>query len=203
MSAIVVIDSGGANLASLVHALARLGVTAEVSREPGVIRDAERVILPGVGAAGAAMQRLVEYGLVDTLRTLQQPLLGICLGMQLLFDRSAEGDTACLGIIEGRVEALRSAPGLSVPHMGWNTLQLTETGRADPLLEGLGEQPWFYFVHGYHLPAEHPAVLARCKHGVAIGAVVRRNNFWGVQFHPERSAEAGARLLANFLQVTP
>lgn len=203
MSALVVIDSGGANLASLVHCLARLGVAAEVSRDPEVIRAAERVILPGVGAAGAAMQRLIEHGLVDTLRSLKQPLLGICLGMQLLFEHSAEGDTACLGIIEGRIEPLRPAPGLSVPHMGWNTLQLSEAGRDDPLLAGLGMNPWFYFVHGYFLPAAHPAALAHCVHGVAVGAVVRRRNFWGVQFHPERSAESGARLIANFLQATP
>jgi glutamine amidotransferase len=202
VSALVVIDSGGANLASLEHCLARLGVETQISRDPAVIRAATRVILPGVGAAAAAMQRLAQYKLIDTLRALQQPVLGICLGMQLLFERSAEGQTPCLGIIAGGIEALHPAPGLTVPHMGWNTLQLSDAAAADPLLAGLGAQPWFYFVHGYYLPATHPAVLAHCEHGVAIGAVVRQRNFWGVQFHPERSARAGAQLIDNFLRTT-
>lgn len=202
MTGIVVIDSGGANLASLVHCLGRLGVEATVSREPQTIRAAERVILPGVGAAGAAMQRLHDSHLIDTLRGLRQPVLGICLGMQLLFERSAESDTICLGLIPGRIEALVATPEHTAPHMGWNTVQRNAQGQNDPLLIGLESQPWFYFVHGYHLPAQHPNALAYCEHGVAIAAVVRQQNFWGVQFHPERSAQAGAALMRNFLQVT-
>lgn len=192
-----IIDSGGANLASLQFALERLGVTARLARRPEDLAQAPRAILPGVGAAADAMSRLARSGLDEAVRRYDRPLLGICLGMQLLFDRSEEGDTACLGIIPGRVSALVPAPGRPVPHMGWNTLQ---TVRADPLLGGLGPDDWVYFVHGYHLPADDadPALLARTDYGVAVTAAVRRGNFMGVQFHPERSGAAGARLLANF-----
>ena len=194
---VVVIDSGGANLASLGFALERLGATAMVTQDPRVITAAQRVILPGVGNATAIMSRLAARGLVDVIRGLQQPVLGICLGMQILFEHSDEGDVTTLGLMPGRIEAITPQADLTVPHMGWNTLR---TLRDDPLLKGIGLDDWFYFVHGYHAPASSVATLAVVDYGKPLAAVVRRNNFCGVQFHPERSARSGARLLANFLE---
>ena len=196
----VIVDSGGANLASLVYALARLGVSARVSRDPEVIASADRVLLPGVGAADAIMQRLSAAQLIEVLRSLQCPVLGICLGMQLLFDSSSEGDTSTLGIIPGRIERLSPAPGLPVPHMGWNTLELQGS---DPLLEGIDRTDRCYFVHSYYLPATHPAVIATANYGVGVAAAVRRGNFRGVQFHPERSGHVGRKILENFLRLGP
>ncbi len=196
-SDVVIVDSGGANLASLCFALERLGTRAVVSSDPQTVRAAPRVLLPGVGSARDAMARLDAHGLARVIPTLRQPLLGICLGMQLLFERSEEGDVACLGVLEGRIARLRGAPGLPVPHMGWNTL---DTQSAEPLLDGLGARDYFYFVHGYAAPAVSSTV-ATTDYGGPFSAVVRRANFVGVQFHPERSAAAGARLLANFLQM--
>ncbi len=194
---VVIIDSGGANLASLVFALERLGARPRVSADPAVIVAAPRLLLPGVGSAADAMRRLRGNGLDAVIAALTQPLLGICLGMQLLFEHSDEGDTRCLGVLPGRVTALAAAPGLPVPHMGWNTL---ESLRPDPLLEGIAGGEYFYFVHGYAAsPAE--TTLAVTDYGGPRVAVARRGNFRGVQFHPERSGPAGARLLANFLGI--
>jgi glutamine amidotransferase len=196
---VVIVDSGGANLASLQHALARLGAATRVSDDPTTIADAPRVLVPGVGSAQNAMQRLRDRKLDTLLPGLRQPVLGICLGMQLLFDRSDEGDTTCLGIVPGRVQRLAPGANLPVPHMGWNSLQLRRT---DPLLAGIGADDWFYFVHSYAVtPGAH--TLANAHYGVEVAAVVRRDNFWGTQFHPERSSVAGARLLANFLSLRP
>lgn len=194
---VVIVDSGGANLASLGHALSRLGARSLVSDDPAVVGNAARVLVPGVGSAQNAMQRLRARGLDQLLPRLGQPVLGICLGMQLLFERSEEGDTTCLGIIPGTVARLTPAPGLPVPHMGWNSLSLRHEAA---LLAGIGADDWFYFVHGY---AATPAAttIASTRYGVDLAAVVRRDNFWGTQFHPERSSVAGARLLANFLSL--
>ncbi|MDE2050231.1 MAG: imidazole glycerol phosphate synthase subunit HisH [Gammaproteobacteria bacterium] len=194
----LIIDSGGANLASLQFALERLGARAAVSCDAREIAGAARVVLPGVGSAADAMQRLRRSGLAELLPTLRQPVLGICLGMQLLFERSAEGATECLGILPGTVRRLQAARGRPVPHMGWN--QLSDS-RRDPLLEGIEPGEYFYFVHSYAVPASE-LTLAGVQYGEAISAVVRRGNFWGTQFHPERSASAGARLLGNFLGLT-
>jgi imidazole glycerol-phosphate synthase subunit HisH len=193
----VIVDSGGANLASLKFALDRLGARSVVSADAQVIGTARRVMLPGVGAAHDAMARLSDLGLVTCLRSLQQPLLGICLGMQLLFSHSAEGATDCLRIIDGTVQRLIAAPGRPVPHMGWNCCR--PTGH-DPLLQGIGEHDYFYFVHGYAAPATADTT-ALTEYGAAFSAVVSHGNFHGVQFHPERSSAAGARVLANFLAL--
>ena len=195
---VVLVDSGGANLGSVRYALERLGATPLVSGDAAVIAAADRVILPGVGAAGPGMARLRELGLVDVLRGLRQPLLGICLGMQLLFEASEEGDTACLGLLPGTVRKLAPAPGLRVPHMGWNRL---EPRRPSALLAGIAPGDWAYFVHGYAAPVTEDCVAAS-THGAAFAAVVSRGNVHGAQFHPERSAATGARLLANFLEAT-
>ena len=194
---LAIIDSGGANIGSVIHALKRLGAEPVFTSDANTIRSAERVLLPGVGAAGAAMSRLKELGLVQCIRELQQPVLGICLGMQFLFESSTEDDTQCLGIIPGRLQKLKPSKGIRVPHMGWNTTTVT---RADSLFSGLPEQPWFYFVHSYYAPIG-PATLASCLHGESFTAVVRQKNFYGAQFHPERSARSGSRLLANFLEL--
>lgn len=194
---LAIIDSGGANIGSVMHALKRLGAEPKFTADVATIRSAERVLLPGVGAAGAAMARLRELGLVQCIRELQQPVLGICLGMQLLFEKSDEDDTRCLGIIPGTLKKLQPSEGIRVPHMGWNT---TTSLGPDPLLAGLPEQPWFYFVHSYCAPVG-PATLATCLHGELFAAIVRQGNYCGAQFHPERSARNGARLLANFLEL--
>lgn len=194
--AIVVVDSGGANLASLDYALERLGVRACVTTDSAIISSADRVLLPGVGNAAAIMSRLEELTLTPVIRALSAPVLGICLGMQLLFEHSAEGDTSGLGLLPGRIERMAATPGRSVPHMGWNTLKIE---RDDPLLHGLSNDDWFYFVHGYYAPASASSVIATVEHGEPYAAVVRHRNFCGVQFHPERSGQSGARLLANFM----
>jgi glutamine amidotransferase len=193
----VIVDSGGANLASLRYALERLGARAQVSNDARTIAGAARVVLPGVGAAAHAMQRLHAAGLTSVLRALTQPVLGVCLGMQLLFAVSEEGFTECLGVLPYAVRRLRSAPQRPVPHMGWNQLcQL----RPDPLLEGVPDGAYAYFVHSYAVPlTQH--TLASTEYGAAVSAVVRHENFWGTQFHPERSAATGARVLANFLRL--
>jgi glutamine amidotransferase len=194
---VAIIDSGGANIASLQFAFERLGAQARVTSDAAAIRCAPRVILPGVGAAANAMQRLHQSGVAALLPTLKQPVLGICLGMQLLFQRSEEGLTECLGIIPETVRCLRAAPGLPVPHMGWNQLAPL---REDPLLAGISAGDYVYFVHGYAATVS-PFTLATTDYGTAVSAVVRQGNFWGTQFHPERSAGTGARVLANFLRL--
>jgi imidazole glycerol-phosphate synthase subunit HisH len=193
----VIIDSGGANLASLQFAFERLGARTHVTTDKHAIASAPRVILPGVGAAADAMQRLRGSGVAGILPSLKQPVLGICLGMQLLFERSEEGPTDCLGVVPETVRRLRPAPGLPVPHMGWNQLSPI---REDPLLDGISPDDYVYFVHSYAAPvSDH--TLATADYGIPISASVRRRNFWGTQFHPERSAGTGARVLANFLRI--
>lgn len=193
----VIIDSGGANLASLQFAFERLGARTHVSAQADEIANATRVILPGVGAAADAMQRLRNSGIAALLPKLTQPVLGICLGMQLLFAHSEEGSTDCLGILPETVRRLRAAPGLPVPHMGWNQLAPL---RDDPLLEGITPDEYVYFVHSYAAPVSS-ITLATADYGIPLSAVVRKGNFWGAQFHPERSAATGARVLANFLRL--
>jgi glutamine amidotransferase len=197
MNPVAIIDSGGANIASLRAALARLGADSVVTQDPGVITRAPRVLLPGVGSANAAMAILRAAALDRLIPTLKQPLLGICLGMQILFDHSEEGPADGLGVIPGNVGKLKAAPGLPVPHMGWNQLEQT---RPDPLLEGVNSLDHVYFVHSFAV-APTPYTLATTNYGIAISAVVRRDNFCGTQFHPERSGVVGARILANFLKA--
>jgi glutamine amidotransferase len=192
-----IIDSGGANLASLQFAFERLGAKTRVTADAREIAAAPRLVLPGVGCAADAMERLRRCALDTLLPSLTQPVLGICLGMQLLFERSEEGPTPCLGILPGQVRRLPASAGYPVPHMGWNRL---EEWKADPLLAGLAPGAYFYFVHGYGVPACELTV-APVEYGGALSAVVRQDNFWGVQFHPERSAASGARLLSNFLSL--
>lgn len=192
---VVLIDAGGTNIGSVCYALERLGANAVMTADPARIRAASHVILPGVGAADEGMRRLRESGLDGVIRNLAQPVLGVCLGMQLLLEHSEEGDTPCLGVLPGTVRKLRGSTGLRVPHMGWNGLHIE---RADPLLVGIGEGDYAYFVHGYAAPMSS-ATLASSTHGARFSAIVRQDNFCGMQFHPERSGFLGARLLKNFL----
>ena len=195
---VAIIDSGGANIASLRAALGRQGADSVVTTDHAVIKRAARVLLPGVGSAHNAMLRLRGAGLDQLIPTLKQPLLGICLGMQLLFDRSDEGPVNCLGVIPGSIGKLQFEPGKPVPHMGWN--QMTQV-RDDPLLEGISSLDHVYFVHSFFAPTSS-ATVAITDYGVALTAVARRENFCGTQFHPERSGVVGARILANFLKAS-
>ena len=194
---VVLVDAGGTNIGSVRYALQRLGVDAALTSDAAAIRAADKVILPGVGAAGPGMARLRELGLVDLMRSLTQPVLGVCLGMQLLCEHSEEGDVDCLGVVPAKVRRLLEQPGLRVPHMGWNRLQRQ---RDHALLADLGEQDWAYFVHSFAVPTGDYA-LATTDYGGPFAAVIARDNFHGMQFHPERSAKVGARLLKNFLEL--
>ncbi|MET0292383.1 MAG: imidazole glycerol phosphate synthase subunit HisH [Steroidobacteraceae bacterium] len=198
---VAVIDSGGANLASIGFALDRLGAKAVVTTDHAVIRSAPRVLLPGVGAAEDAMQRLSDAGLVSLIPELTQPVLGVCLGMQLLFSASEESSsgalTQCLGILPGTVARLPGSPATPVPHMGWNR---SDRRVDDPLFQDIGPEQYFYFVHSFAAPVVD-STIAATHYGTDFTAAVRWRNFRGVQFHPERSAAAGSRLLANFLRL--
>lgn len=198
MSGVGLIDAGGANLGSVRYALERLGVDVRMVREPAELNGVQCVILPGVGAAAEGMRRLHAQGLVQPLRELQVPLMGICLGMQLLFERSEEGEVECLGLLPGVVHRMQPAEGVRVPHMGWNTLLML---RESPLLNGVVTGSSAYFVHSYAAPVTSDTVAA-CDHGGQFTAVVQRGRLCGAQFHPERSADAGARILRNFIEIT-
>jgi glutamine amidotransferase len=194
---LAIIDSGGANIASLRFAVERLGYEATLTTDARTVREATHVILPGVGAAADCMRRLQGAGLVDTIRSLRQPLLGVCVGMQLLFESSEEGDVPCLGLLPGRVQRFANHEQLPVPHMGWNQL---EFDRDSPLLQDIAAGDHVYFVHSYSAPVSE-LTLASSLYGERFSAIVQRGNVFGAQFHPERSARTGATLLRNFLQL--
>lgn len=195
-SDVAIIDSGGANIASLQHAFDRLGRSAVLTTDPATIRSARRVLLPGVGAARDVMQRLRQNGLVDVIRELEQPVLGICVGMQVLAEASEEEDVDCLGIIPGIVKKLPASTADPVPNMGWCPLERIADHAA---LRGIDSGDYFYFLHSYALPVG-PYTLAAARHARNFSAIVAKQNFIAVQFHPERSATGGARLLDNFVR---
>lgn len=194
---LVVVDLGASNTASMVFALERLGVKPRVTADHAAIAEAERLILPGVGSAAFVMERLRAKGLEPVLKAFARPLLGVCLGQQLLHEASAEGPTPCLGLLPGRVEPLRASADLPVPHMGWNRLQELAN---HPLLDGVAEGAHVYFVHSF-AAAVSEATIARTDYGGAFAAVEARGHVMGTQFHPERSSSVGARILANFLKL--
>ena len=198
MIRLAIIDSGGANIASLRYAIDRLGIDSKITTDPQALRAATHVILPGVGAAADCMERLRSANLIETVRSLRQPLLGVCVGMQLLFESSEEGDVACLGLLPGRVQRFAERDGLPVPHMGWNQLEFTQPS---PLLDDIDSGDYVYFVHSYCVPVSDSTV-ATATYGERFAAIVRHGNVFGAQFHPERSARAGALVLRNFLLVS-
>jgi imidazole glycerol-phosphate synthase subunit HisH len=193
---LVLLDSGGSNLGSVQAAFSRMGVDAPVTSDKNKIKNATHVILPGVGAARVSMNRLYENGLIDVIPMIQQPLLGICVGMQLLFESSDESDTKCLGLLPGKVKKLQAQPSVRIPHMGWNQLLVNAPGL---LCDGLQDAN-VYFVHSYGADVSE-YTLAQTSHGNAFSAIVQKENVMGAQFHPERSGKAGAQLLKNFLTI--
>lgn len=195
---VVIVDSGAANVGSVVYAMERLGYHPRVTQDAKEIRIASRVIFPGVGAAGIAMRRLRERGLDRLLPMLTQPVLGVCLGMQLFFRHTEEDDTTCLGILQSNVTRIPGAPGCRVPHMGWAPLRRSKDS---VLTEGLTDGAYAYFVHSF---AAQPGGETVCvaEHGVRFSAIVQYRNFYGTQFHPERSARVGACILRNFMENT-
>lgn len=190
---LAIVDLAYGNIGSIELAFERFGLTPVLTADPQEIAGADRVVLPGVGAAGQAMRRVDELNLGECLRSLAQPALGICLGMQLLFERSEEADISCLGIIPGEVRALAPAPGMPVPHMGWSRLDVQDSSI------GVRSGDYVYFAHGYACDPG-PATVASAEYGREIPAVVRQRNWLGAQFHPERSGDVGARFLKAFLQ---
>jgi glutamine amidotransferase len=192
VTALALVNLGCGNLGSVGLAFERLGVTPTVTEDPQAIASADKVILPGVGAAGFAMERIEALRLRHLLTGLTQPLLGICLGMQLLFERSEEEDVACLGLLPGSVRKLTPAPDRPVPHMGWSRLDVT----SDQI--GLSDGDYVYFAHSYACP-DGEETAAAADYGRRIPAAVRRGNLWGAQFHPEKSAAPGRRFLEAFL----
>ena len=192
---VAIIDGGGANIASLQFALARLGVTGQLTVDPDIIMSASHVILPGVGAAVDSMDRLTTAGLVELIPNLRQPVLGICLGLQLLFAASEEDDATCLGVFPGKARWFESTPERAVPHMGWNQIQQT---RSSDLLTRIADGSYFYFVHSYAVDVSDDT-LAVADYGIPFTAIAERANFSATQFHPERSGAHGAQLLKNFL----
>ncbi|QGZ93629.1 imidazole glycerol phosphate synthase subunit HisH [Terricaulis silvestris] len=194
---VAVIKLGVGNTASVMFALERVGANATLTNDPTQVRDAARVILPGVGAAAAAMRLLNQSGMAEVLRTFARPLLGICLGQQVLYDRSEEGSAAGLGLLPGTVAALEATPQRPAPHMGWSALRIEQH---HALLEGVRSGDYAYFVHSYACPADANAI-AQAEYGAVFAAAVARDNVFGCQFHPERSGAVGARILRNFLAL--
>ena len=195
MSGVAIIDSGGANIASLLFAFKRLGVAADLTDDADVIRDADRVLLPGVGAARDAMNRLREKDLQDVIPALEQPVLGICLGMQLLCEFSEEDDTECLAVFPGTANRLVASAEHPVPNMGWCE---TSFSAKHWLLDGIDNQCFFYYLHSYAIEvSEH--TIATARQAGPFSSIIAKGNFVAAQFHPERSSTAGSRLLRNFL----
>lgn len=202
---VVIIDTGCANIRSVRYAIERLGYTARVSDQPQVLLAADKLFLPGVGTAGEAMKNLAQRNLIETLARIEQPVLGICLGMQLLGLSSAEkkpqatADIPCLGFCQAPVTRLTTG-ALPLPHMGWNSITLNTDS---PLFAGIASGSYFYFVHSFALPVSAPGgyTLASCEYGQAFSAAIQCGQYYGVQFHPERSGAVGARLIRNFLEM--
>ena len=193
---IAIIDYKMGNLRSVENALKRLGAEFCVTADPVVIRSADRVLLPGVGNAAEAMENLRKAGLVEVIRSLRRPVLGICVGMQVMCRHSEEGDVECLNIFDARVKRFVPAPDVKVPHMGWNRIGNLES----KLFKGLDGGSYVYFVHSYY-PELCPDTIATSHHGVMFSAALKYENFYGTQFHPEKSGDMGERIIENFLKL--
>ena len=198
---IAIIDYDAGNIKSVEKALLSMGETPVLTRDPEVILQADHIILPGVGSFGDAMENLNKFGLIEVIHEAinrKIPFLGICLGLQLLFESSEETPgVAGLGILEGKIVRIPEGPGLKIPHMGWNSLNVREEAS---LFKGLEKEPYVYFVHSYYLQAEDPKIVAAtAEYGVTIHASVEKENVFACQFHPEKSSKTGLAILKNFL----
>jgi glutamine amidotransferase len=191
---IVIINYGAGNIQSIQFAIERLGYTAELTNDPGTIQAADKVIFPGVGEASYAMKKLKETGLNTLIPTLKQPVLGICLGMQLMCNYSEEGNTKGLGIFD--VNVIRFSNKVKVPQMGWNQIYNLKS----PLFEGINNNEYMYLVHSYYVPNCDEAI-AHTNYDVEYASALQKNNFYGTQFHPEKSGDVGEKILANFLNL--
>lgn len=191
---IVIINYGAGNIQSIKFAIERLGYSAILSDDPNEIKEADRVIFPGVGEASSAMKKLRETGLHELIPDLSQPVLGICLGMQLMCNKSEEGNTSGLGIFD--VDVVRFSKNVKVPQIGWNQIQ----GLKSELFRGVTEKEHIYLVHSYYAPICNETI-ATSEYGVDYSAALQKDNFYGVQFHPEKSSEVGAKILQNFLDL--
>lgn len=194
---IAIVNNGGANITSVQFALARLGAVAKLTIDANEIKSASHVILPGVGAAAHAMKKLEQLNLIETLQSLTQPVLGICLGMQLLYEASAEGEVACLGIVPGIIKKLNPQPRLTIPHMGWNTIKIRPEA---VLFKGLSHNSYVYFIHSYAAPVT-TVTTAVTDYNQEFSAAMQYKNFYATQFHPERSGIIGEIILKNFLEL--
>lgn len=200
---IAIIDYDAGNIKSVEKAMLLLGQEVEITRDRDKILGADKVILPGVGAFGDAMDKLRQYGLVDVIRQVAErgtPLLGICLGLQLLFERSDEAPgVEGLGILKGEILKIPEQEGLKIPHMGWNSLDFPREGR---LFRGIAPESYVYFVHSYYLSAEEEEIVtATTEYSTRIHASVEKGNVFACQFHPEKSSDVGIRILRNFVEL--
>ena len=193
---IAIVDYKMGNLRSVENALKRLGAEFCVTSDADVIRSADRVLLPGVGNAAEAMENLRAAGLVEVIRSLRRPVLGICVGMQVMCRHSEEGDVDCLNIFDARVKRFTPSADVKVPHMGWNKIGNLET----KLFKGLDGGSYVYFVHSYY-PELCPDTIATSSHGVMFSAALKYENFYGTQFHPEKSGAVGAQIIKNFMML--
>ncbi|VEG12606.1 imidazole glycerol phosphate synthase subunit HisH [Moraxella cuniculi] len=192
---LTIIDTGCANLSSVKFAFDRLGISAQITKDLAKIRSADKLLLPGVGTAAAAMKILQDRDLIETIRNATQPMLGICLGMQLMTEFSAEGNVETLKLMSGKTELIPNT-GLPLPHMGWNKVRYQTD---HPLFHGISQDSHFYFVHSFAV-LPNDSTIATCDYGVPFSAAIANKNFYGVQFHPERSGKNGAKLLKNFVE---
>lgn len=193
-----IVDYGAGNIFSLTAALTRQGLAYEMVSEPEALTQYERIIIPGVGHAGKAMAKLQTSNMIDAIRQYTRPVLGICLGMQLLTRFSEEGNQELLNLIPLQTAAFENKIRLKVPHMGWNTLQI---GDSSGLLDQIPDSTYFYFVHSFYIEYNPKFTIASCEYGIKFSAIIQKDNYYGVQFHPEKSGIAGEQLLRNFLTL--